>query len=202
MSVAPDMLRDGLGTTEAFILRAFDLAAAAHDGQTRWSPQGRVPYLLHPVRVYGHLVRWGVTDRVTLAAGLLHDSVEDAPDRVYAATPTPPHRDLGPTPRGALLGLASAFGHELADTVDGLTNREDGDYLAHVTGATHDPRVLAVKVADFTDNALALDPSHPRFEKLTAKYAPLRSLLATRLSENDAVPALLPAWRDVLATLQ
>ena len=62
--------RDGSGD---LIVRAFDVAAAAHQGQMRLSGE---PYIRHPVAVAAIVARLGLDD-VTIAASLLHDAVED-----------------------------------------------------------------------------------------------------------------------------
>ena len=56
--------------------RATGFAARAHQGQQRKS--GDVPYIAHPVAVALILQRMGC-DEATVAAGLLHDTVEDTP---------------------------------------------------------------------------------------------------------------------------
>ena len=182
---------------------AFDVADRAHAGQMRTLVNGQVPYILHPLFVFFLLRSWGVTDRATLASALLHDSVEDGPDEVWRCT-APPFSDgsipESPTAR-ALFGLEQHFGEDVSDTVDGVTNRKGIPYVEKVSESTKKPRVLILKLADFTHNALMLDPRHPRADKLEAKYTPLKPVLATRLQENAEAQAMLPAWRDVLASL-
>src|SRR5256885_14760419 len=55
------------------ILRAFELAEAAHAEQTRKSGEA---YIHHPVAVATIVAELGLDD-VTIAAALLHDAVED-----------------------------------------------------------------------------------------------------------------------------
>lgn len=182
------------------LLDAFDLADFAHSGQTRATATGRTPYLLHPLRVFFRLQSWGVTDKVTLIAALLHDVVEDAPEKVI--------EHLGYTPQSddirheALMAISLHFGPSVATVLDGLTNRPGIPYVDHVTDAVTDPRVLAGKLADFSDNALSLDPALPRYEKLLAKYVPLCPVLADALRDSEAAQALIPLWREVLASLR
>ena len=57
----------------ALIERAFAVAATAHAGQKRKSGD---PYITHPVAVATILAELGMTPP-TLAAALLHDTVED-----------------------------------------------------------------------------------------------------------------------------
>ena len=53
--------------------RAFSAAEKAHHGQIRVSGE---PYIEHPVAVAEMLARWGADDDI-IAAGVLHDTVED-----------------------------------------------------------------------------------------------------------------------------
>lgn len=59
------------------IERALHVALAAHEGQTR-KGESTSPYVTHPLHVALMLARFGMEEDV-LAAGLLHDVVEDAP---------------------------------------------------------------------------------------------------------------------------
>lgn len=178
---------------------AFDVADTAHAGQMRSTATGKVPYILHPLRVLFRLRGWGVADPTALVAALLHDTVEDAPEKTWQATGS---ASSDGTPRErALLGIEQRFGIEVARVVAGLTNSQTLPYLEHVSAATADPRVLVVKLSDFYDNALGLEAGHPRLEKLRAKYAPLYPVLASRLAASEEAQSLLPAWRDVLRSL-
>ncbi|MBK8177704.1 MAG: bifunctional (p)ppGpp synthetase/guanosine-3',5'-bis(diphosphate) 3'-pyrophosphohydrolase [Planctomycetes bacterium] len=57
--------------------RALHAAIAAHDGQTR-KGDASSPYVTHPLHVALMLARFGLEEDV-IAAGLLHDVVEDSP---------------------------------------------------------------------------------------------------------------------------
>ena len=178
---------------------AFDLADHTHAGQTRQTPSGRTPYLLHPLRVFFRLVSWGVADSVILVAALLHDVVEDAPDRVVAYLG---HRMRTSDSRAeALLAISDRFGPSVASVVEGLSNKPGVGYVEHVSAVVADARVLAVKCSDFFDNALSLDPAHPRYAKLQAKYAPVYPVLADRLACSAEAQRLVPAWESVLRAL-
>ena len=67
------LLRHNPGANEAMIRKAYDYAAAAHAGQMRLSGE---PYMMHPASVALTLAQMGF-DEHTVAAGLLHDTVED-----------------------------------------------------------------------------------------------------------------------------
>lgn len=57
--------------------RALSASLKAHAGQTRKGSD--VPYAVHPAHIALILTRWGA-DEATVAAGLLHDVVEDCED--------------------------------------------------------------------------------------------------------------------------
>ena len=58
------------------VLRAVSFAARHHEGQVR--KDGRTPYVAHPARVLAVLSGvFGVKDPEVLAAGVLHDTIED-----------------------------------------------------------------------------------------------------------------------------
>lgn len=182
---------------------AFDLADRAHTGQSRSLACGKVPYIVHPLFVFFQLRAWGVTDRTCLVSALLHDTVEDAPEKVWQFAAPPSPKGSGPDgPRErALLALEHHFGESVARTVDGLSNRPGVSWIEHLSEETKDPRVLVAKCGDFTHNALMLDPRHPRAAKLTAKYAPGKPLLRQRLLASSEAQSLLPAWERVVASL-
>ena len=64
------------GEVCTMIDRAMEVAAKAHQGQVRKGTD--VPYIAHPFSVGLILARAGCTDEV-IAAGILHDTVEDTP---------------------------------------------------------------------------------------------------------------------------
>lgn len=86
-----------IGEPEALIRRAYDFAAAAHDGQLRKSGE---PYIVHPLSV-AHLLAEMHFDPAVIAAGLLHDVLEDC--------------DIPRTE------LEAQFGQEVLTLVEGVT---------------------------------------------------------------------------------
>ncbi|BDI31797.1 (p)ppGpp synthetase [Capsulimonas corticalis] len=92
------------------IRRAFDYAAAKHDGQFRRSGE---PYIIHPIAVSTILAELEMDD-ATIASGLLHDVIEDC-----GVT-----RDQ----------LAHEFGPEIADLVDGVTKLKLADFESRMEG--------------------------------------------------------------------
>ena len=115
------------------VLRAYRVADRAHTGQTRKSGD---PYITHPVAVATILAEIGMTP-TTLAAALLHDTVEDTD---YS-----------------LEQLREDFGDEIAVMVDGVTKLDKIEYGAAAQSETvrkmivamsRDIRVLVIKLAD------------------------------------------------------
>ena len=120
------------------IQRAYLVAERSHEGQTRKSGD---PYITHPVAVATILAELGMTG-TTLAAALLHDTVEDT---TYT-----------------LVELQREFGPEVAMLVDGVTKLDKvsfGDAAQAetvrkmVVAMAKDIRVLVIKLADRLHNA-------------------------------------------------
>src|SRR5450759_1901652 len=122
----------------AIIERAYAVAEQAHEGQLRKSGD---PFITHPLAVATILAALGMTPD-TLAAALLHDTVEDTAYSLEALT-----RD---------------FGDEMAMLVDGVTKLEKVTYgeaaqaetvRKMVVAMARDIRVLVIKLADRLHNA-------------------------------------------------
>ncbi|MBQ1539037.1 MAG: bifunctional (p)ppGpp synthetase/guanosine-3',5'-bis(diphosphate) 3'-pyrophosphohydrolase, partial [Desulfovibrio sp.] len=151
------------------IQKAYVYAAAAHAGQTRLSGE---PYLSHPLAVAHTLAELGF-DEPTIAAGLLHDTVEDTGTTID--------------------DIADNFGDEVADIVDGVTkiskivfdNKEEAqaeNIRKMILGMTNDLRVIMVKLADRLHNMSTLDFQKAYKQKRIAQetmdiYAPLANRL-------------------------
>lgn len=122
----------------AIIERAYVTAEQAHRGQLRKSGD---PYITHPVAVATILADLGMTPS-TLAAALLHDTVEDTD---YS-----------------LVQLTEEYGEEIAMLVDGVTKLDKVTYgdaaqaetvRKMVVAMARDIRVLVIKLADRLHNA-------------------------------------------------
>ncbi|AZZ41155.1 HD domain-containing protein [Acidipropionibacterium jensenii] len=114
------------------------LARWAHQGQRRDTPAGLGAYIDHPRRVVELLLAGGVADPEVLAAGWLHDTVEDQPGRlVRAGSALDCGSDGGAAGSGAGVGepvddavvrvralavLADLFGPTVARIVAEVTN--------------------------------------------------------------------------------
>jgi GTP diphosphokinase / guanosine-3',5'-bis(diphosphate) 3'-diphosphatase len=147
------------------IERAYEMAEAAHEGQTRKSGD---LFISHPLGVADILATLGL-DETTIAAALLHDAVEDT--------------DL------ALADVEEALGYEVAMLIDGVTKLEKirfrspeqsrADNLRKMMIAmAQDVRVILIKLADRLHNMRTLAPLRPEKRELIAAetleiYAPL-----------------------------
>ena len=122
----------------ALIERAYTAAERAHSGQKRKSGE---PYITHPVAVAQILADLGIGPK-TLAAALLHDTVEDT--------------------EYTLEMVRKDFGDEVAMLVDGVTKLDKLKYgdsaqaetvRKMVVAMSKDIRVLVIKLADRLHNA-------------------------------------------------
>jgi len=122
----------------SLIERAYTVAEQAHRGQMRKSGD---PYITHPLAVTTILAELGMTP-TTLAAALLHDTVEDT--------------------SYSLEQLRSDFGTEIAGLVDGVTKLDRLTYgeaaqaetvRKMIVAMARDIRVLVIKLADRLHNA-------------------------------------------------
>ena len=161
----------------ALIQKAYVFAAAYHEGQTRLSGE---PYLSHPLAVAYTLAKMGF-DAPTIAAGLLHDTVEDT--------------------KAGIEDIDSEFGEEVADIVDGVTkistitfeNREEAqaeNIRKMILAMSHDMRVLMVKLADRLHNMSTLDFQKTYKQQRIARetmdiYAPLANRLGLYVLKRD-----------------
>ncbi|MEG6502130.1 MULTISPECIES: RelA/SpoT family protein [unclassified Desulfovibrio] len=159
------------------IQKAYVYAATAHVGQTRLSGE---PYLSHPLAVADTLAEMGF-DESTVAAGLLHDTVEDT--------------------KATLEELDENFGEDVADIVDGVTkismipfeNKEEAqaeNIRKMILAMSHDMRVLMVKLADRLHNMRTLDFQKAHKQKGIAQetmdiYAPLANRLGLYIMKRN-----------------
>jgi GTP pyrophosphokinase len=122
----------------ALVEKAFSIAEQAHSDQLRKSGEA---YISHPVAVAQILADLGI-GATTIAAALLHDTVEDTPYSIEK--------------------LRSDFGNEVSMLVDGVTKLDKikfGDSAQAetvrkmVVAMSKDIRVLVIKLADRLHNA-------------------------------------------------
>ena len=149
----------------SLIRKAWEFCARHHEGQMRASGE---PYIIHPLEVAEVLAEMKM-DATAIAAGLLHDSVEDTP-----ATNEE---------------IAAGFGDQVAHIVEGVTkidkiqfaNREDRqaeNVRKMLLAMVSDVRVVLIKLADRLHNMRTLEHLQPDRQEAIARetldiYAPL-----------------------------
>lgn len=144
------------GADLKLLREAYRVAAAMHQGQTRDSGE---PYIVHPVAVARILADLGL-DTATIAAALLHDTVEDT--------------------SYTLIDLRNQFGDTIAGLVDGVTKldriyygeiAEAETFRKMILAARDDIRVPIIKIADRLHNMRTLrhkpGPSQTRTATVT-----------------------------------
>ncbi|MBB5431964.1 GTP pyrophosphokinase [Nocardiopsis composta] len=152
------------------IERAYEVAAHYHRDQKRKSGD---PYITHPLAVATILAELGMQEP-TLAAALLHDTVEDTP---YT-----------------LDQLRADFGDEIAELVDGVTKLDKVKYgeatqaetvRKMVVAMSRDIKVLVIKLCDRLHNMRTLRylPQAKR-EKKARETLEIFAPLAHRLGMN------------------
>jgi len=176
----PDEMFDGIVATfldahpsgdTGLIRDAYVQAADVHKGQMRATGD---PYIVHPLAVTEILADYGMDD-ATLAASLMHDTVEDT--------------DL------TLEDVVDSFGDEVALLIDGVTKLDRIKFSSreHAQAATirkmavamaKDIRVLVIKLADRTHNIRTMAPLAPEKQHRVALetldiYAPLAEMEET-----------------------
>ena len=172
------------------ITHAYDVAYKCHDGQFRKSGE---PYIIHPLNVACILASLHVGPD-TICAGLLHDVVEDT--------------DMTKEE------LASDFGEDIAELVDGVTKvgqlkfvsleeKQVENHQHMLLAMAKDIRVIVVKLADRLHNIRTLgslnNEKQVRIAKETLEiYAPLAHKLGIfRIKaelEDTALKYVEPAY--------
>jgi GTP pyrophosphokinase len=178
------------------VRRAYQFAAAAHDGQTRKSGD---PYVTHPLAV-AQIIAELKLDVASVCAGLLHDCVEDTSATIDQ--------------------LSEQFGKEVAFLVDGVTKlgklpystREEQqaeNFRKMLLAMARDIRVILVKLCDRLDNMRSLNHLPPeKQERIAAETMQIYAPLANRLGiqwikvelEDLAFKYLYPGEYEQLAT--
>jgi GTP pyrophosphokinase len=175
--------------------RAYEQAAYLHRDQHRRSGD---PYITHPLAVATILAELGTTP-ATLAAALLHDTVEDT--------------------EYSLDALREDFGDEVAALVDGVTKLDKVKYgqataaetvRKMVVAMAKDIRVLVIKLADRLHNMRTLRWMPPAKQEQKARetleiYAPLAHRLGMNTIkwelEDLAFATLYPKMYDEIVRL-
>ncbi|NLX10175.1 MAG: bifunctional (p)ppGpp synthetase/guanosine-3',5'-bis(diphosphate) 3'-pyrophosphohydrolase [Chloroflexi bacterium] len=146
---------------QILIERAFERARTAHEGQYRKSGQ---PYIIHCVAVAQILAEMGM-DPVTIAAGLMHDVVEDT-----GVTLEDLEREFDPKIAELIDGVTKL--KQLPTGVEGMHGGKPRDREAEYLRKTFlamgsDFRVILIKLADRLHNMRTLSymPPHKQTEK-------------------------------------
>lgn len=132
---------------QELVRKAYEFSRKAHEGHTRFSGE---PYFIHPAATAKILAEFGM-DATTIAAGLLHDTIEDA--------------------RATSGEVEKEFGKEVLFLIEGVTKLGKHKYrgaerhaesLRRLLVATaSDVRVLIVKLADRYHNMQTLEHVPP-----------------------------------------
>ncbi len=147
------------------VKKAYDYSLKHHEGQTRASGE---PYLVHPLEVALVLAEMKM-DPVAVAAGLLHDSVEDT--------------------SVTIVDIRKEFGEQVAHIVEGVTKISKIDFATReeqqaenlrkmMLAMVDDIRVVLIKLADRLHNMRTLehlqpDRQHKIAEETLEIYAPI-----------------------------
>ena len=168
----------------SLVTRAYEFAQKTHGEQRRYSGD---LYFLHPAEV-GYLLAAIGMDPQTIAAGLLHDTIEDA--GVKPAT------------------IESEFGSEVLSLVHGVTKlgalryrglERHTESLRKLFAATaKDIRVLIIKLMDRLHNATTLEyvPRPDKRERIALEtleiYAPIADRLGMSVVKQELEDAAFP----------
>src|SRR5580700_8112076 len=149
----------------SIVKKAYDYSLKHHEGQTRASGE---PYLVHPLEVALVLAEMKM-DPVAIAAGLLHDSVEDT--------------------SVTIVDIRKEFGEQVAHIVEGVTKISKIDFATReeaqaenlrkmMLAMVDDIRVVLIKLADRLHNMRTLEHLEPERQQKIAQetleiYAPI-----------------------------
>jgi RelA/SpoT family (p)ppGpp synthetase len=130
----------------SLICRAFDFAYQLHQGQYRKSGE---PYICHPVAVAGLLRDLGGSSAM-IAAGFLHDVVEDTP-----VTPEEIEQQFGGEVRQLVEGVTKLS--KFSENFSSKTERQAENFRRMFLAMAQDIRVIVVKLADRLHNMRTLE---------------------------------------------
>ena len=159
------------------INRAYVYSARVHEGQVRLSGE---PYLSHPLEVAGILADMKL-DLESVAAGLLHDVIEDT-----SATPEEIEAFFGPQ----ILRIVSGVTKLGSLPVGGDQARQAESIRKMILAMASDIRVILIKLADRLHNMRTLQFHNPARRKEIAQetldiYAPIAARLGIYWMKNE-----------------
>jgi RelA/SpoT family (p)ppGpp synthetase len=178
-----------------FVKKAYVFANIAHEEQLRKSGE---PYINHPIEVAKILADLRL-DKESIAAGLLHDVLEDSEI----------NQDL----------IAKEFGQNVLNLVDGVSKLDQIEYSENentqadsfrkmMLAMVEDIRVILIKLSDRLHNIQTLDALDKNKQKKIAKetldiYAPIANRLGIyhmkRALETDAFQHAYPFRQKILS---
>ena len=151
------------------VKKAYEFSQKHHAGQTRASGE---PYLVHPLEVANVLADMKM-DSISVAAGLLHDSVEDT--------------------SVTTVEIRQEFGEQVAHIVEGVTKISKIDFSSReeaqaenlrkmMLAMVDDIRVIMIKLADRLHNMRTLEHLDPeRRQKIARETLEIYAPIAHRL---------------------
>lgn len=168
----------------ALVTKAYEFTEVAHKDQKRYSGD---PYFVHTAEV-GYLLADAGVDAQAIAAGLLHDTIEDA----------------GVTPKS----IEELFGKDVLSLVQGVTKlgalryrgmERHTESLRKLFAATaQDIRVLIIKLMDRLHNARTLEhvPRDDKRKRIALEtleiYAPIADRLGMSVAKQELEDAAFP----------
>jgi GTP pyrophosphokinase len=201
MKTAEDIIgqiNSTLQTDKELITKAYDFATKAHDGHKRYSGE---PYMVHVSHVGFKLAAMGMSPR-TVAAGLLHDTIEDTPITID--------------------DIKREFGDEILFLVEGVTklssvryygtDRHNESLRKLFVATSQDIRVLIIKLNDRLHNMETLSHVPPEKQLRIARetleiYVPIAHRLGMgkirKELEDLAFPYVYPEeYKRVITLLE
>ena len=191
-----DLLPNRPESEKAIIIEASEYAKKAHEGQLRKSGE---PYYIHVFETAKNLALYEM-DTPTIAAGFLHDVLEDTPITEKEMT--------------------EKFGEEICNLVVGVTKLGRVKYQGHIRHAeslrkllmatAHDHRVIIIKLADRLHNLRTLEHVRPeKRERIAVESIEIYAPLADRLGigrlkgeiEDAAFPYAYPEEQKTISKL-
>jgi GTP pyrophosphokinase len=161
------------------VTRAYEYAASMHEGQYRKSGED---YVCHPIAVAQICANFGF-DTDCICAALLHDVVEDCPDKT------------------SLEELKKLFGERVASLVDGLTKLKNMNFLSKEEesirnlrkmffATSEDLGVMFIKLADRLHNMRTISSMPVEKQKTIALetmhvFAPVAQRLGIRKMKDE-----------------
>ncbi len=159
------------------IQKAYIFSAKVHEGQVRLSGEA---YLSHPLEVAWLLTQMKL-DQVTIAAGLLHDTIEDT-----LATAKMIEEKFGPE----ILHIVNGVTKISAIHFQNQEERQAENIRKMILAMSDDIRVILVKLADRVHNMRTLGFQTPEKQKSIAQetldiYAPISARLGMHRIQTE-----------------